>query len=212
MATRWRWRRFKLKYMKLSSVFHGFWWIFANFSMIFGILCEHFGTVTQCSVDPTVPLSETLKKTRNLSKMDFLWISTNFHEFLHVLKPKTKHFMYFITQKRKYPFKSKASTYFITQFLPKNANILLNYEKKESQQHPVFPGGHPSKYWLGSMLLNFSDRTRTGVFNMIWPLARIQENFNILFQQHTYIHYEISQFCVQIDWICPFQKEKFDLG
>ena len=40
------------------------------------------------------------------------------------------------------------------------------------QQHPVFPGGHPSKYWLGSMLLNFSDRTRTGVFNMIWPLAR----------------------------------------
>ena len=56
-----------------------------------------------------------------------------------------------------------------------------------SQQHPVFPGGHPSKYWLGSMLLNFSDRTRTGVFNMIWPLARVQENVNILFQQRTYI-------------------------
>ena len=40
-----------------------------------------------------------------------------------------------------------------------------------SQQHPVFPGGHPSKYWLDSTLLNFSDRTRTGVFNVIWPLA-----------------------------------------
>ena len=39
------------------------------------------------------------------------------------------------------------------------------------QQHPVFPGGHPSKYWLGSTLLNFSDRTRTGVFSVIWPLA-----------------------------------------
>ena len=51
----------------------------------------------------------------------------------------------------------------------------------------MFPGGHPSKYWLGSMLLNFSDRTRTGVFNMIWPLARAQENVNILFQQHTYL-------------------------
>ena len=36
-------------------------------------------------------------------------------------------------------------------------------------QHLVFPGGHPSKYSQGSMLLNFSDRTRTGVFNMIWP-------------------------------------------
>ena len=44
--------------------------------------------------------------------------------------------------------------------------------KKEYQQHPVFPGGHPSKYWLSSTLLNFSDRTRTGVFNVIWPLAR----------------------------------------
>ena len=41
------------------------------------------------------------------------------------------------------------------------------------QQHPVFPGGHPSKYWLGSMLLNFSDRTRTGVFSVIWPLATL---------------------------------------
>ena len=39
------------------------------------------------------------------------------------------------------------------------------------QQHPVFPGGHPSKYWLDSTLLNFGDRTRTGVFNVIWPLA-----------------------------------------
>ena len=27
------------------------------------------------------------------------------------------------------------------------------------------------KYWLGSTLLNFSDRTRTGVFSLIWPLA-----------------------------------------
>ena len=51
----------------------------------------------------------------------------------------------------------------------------------------MFPGGHPSKYWLGSMLLNFSDRTRTGVFNMIWPLARVQENLKIGFQQKTYL-------------------------
>ena len=44
-------------------------------------------------------------------------------------------------------------------------------KKMWCQQHPVFPGGHPSKYWLGSTLLNFSDRTRTGVFSVIWPLA-----------------------------------------
>ena len=45
-------------------------------------------------------------------------------------------------------------------------------KKGECQQHPVFPGGHPSKYWRGSMLLNFGDRTRTGAFSMIWPLTR----------------------------------------
>ena len=65
----------------------------------------------------------------------------------------------------------------------KNWNVLFSqsWEKKvECQQHPVFPGGHPSKYWLGSTLLNFSDRTRTGVFNVIWPLARERVRIRIL--------------------------------
>ena len=48
----------------------------------------------------------------------------------------------------------------------------------------MFPGGHPSKYWLDSTLLNFSDRTRTGVFNVIWPLAFESGKFT-LFQPLT---------------------------
>ena len=48
----------------------------------------------------------------------------------------------------------------------------------------MFPSGHPSKYWLGSTLLNFSDRTRTGVFSVIWPLAK-EGARNILFQFET---------------------------
>ena len=36
----------------------------------------------------------------------------------------------------------------------------------------MFPSGLPSKYYPGPMLLNFSDRTRTGAFNMVWPLTR----------------------------------------
>ena len=48
----------------------------------------------------------------------------------------------------------------------------------------MFPGGHPSKYWLDSTLLNFSDRTRTGVFNVIWPLAFESHKFT-LFQPLT---------------------------
>ena len=45
-------------------------------------------------------------------------------------------------------------------------------QKKKSQQHPEFPSGLPSKYYPGPMLLDFSDRTRTGMFNMVWPLAK----------------------------------------
>ena len=44
--------------------------------------------------------------------------------------------------------------------------------KKKSQQHPEFPSGLPSKYYPGPTLLDFSDRTRTGMFNMVWPLAK----------------------------------------
>ena len=46
-----------------------------------------------------------------------------------------------------------------------------NKNKLKSQRHPEFPSGLPSKYYPGPMLLNFSDRTRTGVFNMVWPLT-----------------------------------------
>ena len=48
---------------------------------------------------------------------------------------------------------------------------LFNRTKRFCQQHPVFPGGLTSKYWRGSTLLNFDDRTRAGVFNVIWPLT-----------------------------------------
>ena len=39
-----------------------------------------------------------------------------------------------------------------------NALNKLFYVQKGSQQHPEFPSGLPSKYYLGPMLLNFSDR------------------------------------------------------
>ena len=35
---------------------------------------------------------------------------------------------------------------------------------KKSLHHQVFPGGHPSRYWPGPTMLDFGDRTRTGVF------------------------------------------------
>ncbi|ESO86397.1 hypothetical protein LOTGIDRAFT_129268, partial [Lottia gigantea] len=42
------------------------------------------------------------------------------------------------------------------------------YGPKRNLQHSVFPGGHPSKYQPSPTLLNFSDRTRTGAFNVVW--------------------------------------------
>ena len=68
MATRWRWHPFKLKNMKFSLLFSVFWWIFAEFSMIFGISSAHFGTLTQCSVDPHSASSAYLKTSRNTLK------------------------------------------------------------------------------------------------------------------------------------------------
>ena len=47
----------------------------------------------------------------------------------------------------------------------------MTLKMQKSQQHQEFPSGLPSKYYPGPMLLNFSDRTRTGVFNMVWPFA-----------------------------------------
>lgn len=45
--------------------------------------------------------------------------------------------------------------------------------KIKCQQHAVFPGGHPPKYWPRPMLLNCGDRTRTGAFSMVWPLTEV---------------------------------------
>ena len=39
--------------------------------------------------------------------------------------------------------------------------------KIKSLQHQEFPGGPPSKYYPGPMMLNFRDRTRTGVFIIV---------------------------------------------
>ena len=49
---------------------------------------------------------------------------------------------------------------------------------EKSQRHPEFPSGLPSKYYPGPTLLNYSDLTRTGVFNMVWPLTskRVVQN------------------------------------
>ena len=62
--------------------------------------------------------------------------------------------------------------------------IFTKTKKKEiklkSQQHPVFPGGLPSKYYPGPTLLNFSDRTRTGAFNMVWPLAGFNQYYFLM--------------------------------
>ena len=52
--------------------------------------------------------------------------------------------------------------------------MLLNTEnvnaalRTKSLRHQAFPGGPPSKYYPGPTMLNFRDRTRTGVFIVVW--------------------------------------------
>ena len=51
--------------------------------------------------------------------------------------------------------------------------VLRVLECLKCQQHPVFPCGHPSKYWLSSMLLNLGDCLVTVVCSSIWLLANV---------------------------------------
>ena len=44
--------------------------------------------------------------------------------------------------------------------------------KKSSEQHAGFPGGHPSKYSPRPTPFHFGDRTRTGAFGVVWPLTK----------------------------------------
>ena len=52
----------------LHEIFNGFWWTFAEFWMAIGIICKHFGTVTQCSVHRTVPVLLTAKPLETSQK------------------------------------------------------------------------------------------------------------------------------------------------
>ena len=46
---------------------------------------------------------------------------------------------------------------------------VIKANRTKSLRHQVFPGGPPSKYYPGPTMLNCCDRTRTGVFIVVWP-------------------------------------------
>ena len=47
------------------------------------------------------------------------------------------------------------------------------WRHKKSVRHRVFLGGLPAKYFPSPTGLNFGDRTRTGVFPVVWPYAKM---------------------------------------
>lgn len=58
--------------------------------------------------------------------------------------------------------------------------LLINSDKidakkwEKSQRHGVFPGGHPSKYYLRPSMLNFNGQMSIGVFIEVWALTKDQ--------------------------------------
>ena len=70
----------------------------------------------------------------------------------------------------------------------------------------MFPGGHPSKYYPDPTLLNFADRTRSGAFNVVWPLATEHSEIPVfmVLSQHKYGKYH--KFYSSL--ICHMQKIK----
>ena len=76
--------------------------------------------------------------------------------------------------------------------LSQNARKKITFEKPDLEMRILEKKNrakcHPSKYWLGSTLLNFSDRTRTGVFSVTWPLATLIAKVEVLTSKT--FHYE----------------------
>lgn len=54
---------------------------------------------------------------------------------------------------------------------PNVCKLVVRSFRGECQQHVMFTGSHPSKYWPCSKLLNIGDWTKTGVVNLAWPLS-----------------------------------------
>src|SRR5215470_12254580 len=53
--------------------------------------------------------------------------------------------------------------------------------QKQKSTAPGVPGGLPSKYYPGPTLLNFGDLTRTGAFNVVWPLtSTVQDQWGLI--------------------------------
>ena len=66
----------------------------------------------------------------------------------------------------------------------------LRKEKKRSLQHLLFPGSHPSKYWAGPTLLNFSDLVYS-----VWYGRRKQRLVDLAFKKvnHTLRDKEVGR-------------------
>ena len=73
--------------------------------------------------------------------------------------------------KWRYLMSSKLKSYIVGDFFRVFSNLKLVYlpaNLTKSLRHREFPGGPPSKYYPGPTMLNFRDRTRTGVFIVVW--------------------------------------------
>ena len=67
-----------------------------------------------------------------------------------------------------YPLRSG---YIVVFEVHTTSNFSAKKAFSQCQQHPVLPYGHPSKYWLGSTLLNFSDCLESWSVPLIRPLT-----------------------------------------
>ena len=76
--------------------------------------------------------------------------------------------------------------------------------KNESQQHLVFPGGLPSKYYPGPTLLNFGDLTRTGAFNVVWPLTEFTVGKRFVEHQERWSLFKFTQRIHKERKMCTF--------
>ena len=49
-----------------------------------------------------------------------------------------------------------------------------NNKNEKRDGHQGFPRGHPPQYWPGPTMLDFGDRTGTGILTVVWPIPSNQ--------------------------------------
>ena len=89
---------------------------------------------------------------------------------------------------------------------------------REKTGHREFPGGPPSKYYPGPTMLNFRDRTGSGVFIVVWTCHDLESFLGVFYlsslasRKHSKVGKPLSPWCPAGPFGVPGQAPRLPVG